>query len=473
MKIASGLLSFAAVAFTVPALAETPPSPDLAAFRALYKELVEINTTLSVGSCTDAAKAMQTRLKAAGYGDKDMAVIVPPGLPNKGNLVAVLHGTDKQAKAILLLAHIDVVEARRADWKRDPFKLTEENGIFYGRGASDDKAMAAVFTDSMIRYKRDGFKPKRDIKLALTCGEETPHDFDGAKYLVEHHRAWVDAAFALNEGAGGRLDKDGKRIAVDVQAGEKIYQDFQLEATGPGGHSSRPGKGNNPLYHLAAALTRLEAYDFPIAINEATKLNFEHTAEVESSTTAADLKAVAATSDAEAAARLARDPVRNSMMRTTCVATEIEGGHAPNALPQRVRTNVNCRVLPGVSMADVRQTLVKVLADPSIEITAVGAPGFTAPVPSLSNQILGPATQVAARLWPGVPLIPAMSTGATDGRFLNQAGIPTYGLSGMFAGPEGSGIHGLDEHIRVQSLYEGRAFLHDVVKLYATQEEAS
>jgi acetylornithine deacetylase/succinyl-diaminopimelate desuccinylase-like protein len=470
VKIALALLTSV---FAVPAVAQTAPSPDLAAFRALYKELVEINTTLSAGSCTDAAKAMQAHLKSAGYSDKDMAVIVPPGLPTKGNLVAVLHGTDKQAKAILLLAHIDVVEAKRADWKRDPFKLSEENGIFYGRGASDDKAMAAVFTDSMIRYKKDGFKPKRDIKLALTCGEETPHDFDGARYLVEHHRGWVDAAFALNEGAGGRLDKDGKRIAVDVQAGEKIYQDFQLEATGPGGHSSRPGKGNNPLYHLAAALSRLDAYDFPIAINDSTKLNFERTAEVEPSAIAADLKAVAATSDPEAAARIARDPFRNSMMRTTCVATEIEGGHAPNALPQRVRANVNCRVLPGNSMEDVRQTLVKVLADPSIEVTAVGAPGFTAPMPSLNKQILGPATQVAAKLWPGVPLIPAMSTGATDGRFLNQAGIPTYGLSGMFAGPEGSGAHGLDEHIRVQSLYEGREFLHEVVKLYATEQEAS
>jgi acetylornithine deacetylase/succinyl-diaminopimelate desuccinylase-like protein len=393
-------------------------------------------------------------------------------MPKKGNLVAVLHGTDKTAKAILLLAHIDVVEAKRADWKRDPFKLTEENGVFYGRGASDDKAMAAVFTDSMIRYKKDGFKPKRDIKLALTCGEETPHDFDGAKYLVENHRGWLDAAFALNEGAGGRLDKSGKQLALDIQAGEKVYQDFQLEATGPGGHSSRPAKGNNPLYHVAAALSRIEAYDFPIAINETTKLNFERTALVDTAH-AADLKAVAATGDAEAAARIASDPIRNSMMRTTCVATEIEGGHAPNAIPQRTRANVNCRVLPGVPMEEIRQQLIKVIADPTIEVTAVGAPGFTTTVPPLTPQILGPATQVAAKLWPGVPLIPAMSTGATDGRFLNQAGIPTYGLSGMFHGPENSGVHGLDEHIRVKSLYDGREFLHEVVKLYATQDQAS
>jgi acetylornithine deacetylase/succinyl-diaminopimelate desuccinylase-like protein len=464
MKFGFGLL---AATIALPAAAD-----DLADFRALYKELVEINTTLSVGSCTDAAKAMQARLKAAGYADKDMALIVPPGMPKKGNLVAVLHGTDKSAKPILLLAHIDVVEAKRADWKRDPFKLTEENGVFYGRGASDDKAMAAVFTDSMIRYKKDGFKPKRDIKLALTCGEETPHDFDGAKYLADHHRAWIEAEFALNEGAGGRLDKDGKRIAVDIQAGEKIYQDFRLEATGPGGHSSRPGKGNNPLYHVAAALTRIEAYDFPVAINQATRLNFERISDVDTAN-AGDLKAAAATGDEAAVARLARDPVRNSMMRTTCVATEIEGGHAPNALPQRTRANVNCRVLPGVPMEDVRQQLVKLVADPTIEVTAIGAPGFTAPVPALTQAVLGPATQVAAKLWPGVPLIPAMSTGATDGRFLNQAGIPTYGLSGMFHGPEGSGAHGLDEHIRVQSLYDGRTFLHEVVKLYATQDQAS
>ncbi|GIL38885.1 M20/M25/M40 family metallo-hydrolase [Roseiterribacter gracilis] len=461
MKFAFGLL---AATIAVPAAA----ADDLTNFRALYKELVEINTTLSVGSCTDAAKAMQARLKAAGYSDKDMLLVVPPGMPKKGNLVAVLHGTDKAAKAILLLAHIDVVEAKRADWKRDPFKLTEENGMFYGRGASDDKAMAAVFTDNMIRYKKEGLKPKRDIKLALTCGEETPHDFDGAQYLAEKHRPWVEAEFALNEGAGGRLDKDGKHLALDIQAGEKIYQDFQLEATGPGGHSSRPTKGNNPLYHVAAALSRIEAYEFPVAINAVTKANFEKTALVDKPN-ADDLKAAAATADAEAVARVARDPSRNSMMRTTCVATQIEGGHAPNALPQRTRANVNCRVLPGVPMEEIRQQLIKVIADPTVEVTAIGAPGFNAPVPALTPKILGPATQVAAKLWPDVPLIPAMSTGATDGRYLNEAGIPTVGLSGMFHGPEGAGAHGLDEHIRVQSLYDGREFLYQVVKLYADQ----
>lgn len=467
VRITPSLLAATAIATAAPAMAQTQTSPDLAAFRALYKELVEINTTLSGGSCTDAAKAMAAHLRKAGYADKDMAVIVPPGMPKKGNLVAVLRGSDKSARPILLLAHIDVVEAKRADWKRDPFKLSEENGVFYGRGTSDDKAMAAVFTDSMVRYKKEGFKPRRDIKLALTCGEETPHDFDGASYLAEKHRQWIDAEFALNEGAGGRLDKNDRHVAVDIQAGEKIYQDFQLEATGPGGHSSRPTRGNNPLYHVATALTKIEAYEFPIAINDTTRGNFEKTALVDTAN-AADLKA-AANGDAEAAARIARDPVRNSMMRTTCVATEIEGGHAPNALPQRTRANVNCRVLPGVAMDEVRQRLVEVIADPSIEVTAIGAPGFTAPVPRLTPQILEPATAVAAKLWPGVPVIPAMSTGATDGRFLNQVGIPTYGLSGMFAGPEGSGAHGLDEHIRVRSLYDGRSFLYEVVKLYADQ----
>jgi acetylornithine deacetylase/succinyl-diaminopimelate desuccinylase-like protein len=461
----------ALLAFWAP-LSSFAADAGVAEFRSLYKELVEIETTLSAGNCSDAARAMQARLRAAGYSDQEVSLVVPPGMPKQGNLVAVLRGTDPKAKAILLLAHIDVVEAKREDWKRDPFKLTEENGVFYARGAADDKSMAAIFTDSLIRYRKSGFKPRRDIKLALTCGEETPANFNGVKYLLEHHRALIDAAFALNEGATGRMDKDGKRLALDIQAGEKTPQAFRLEATGPGGHASRPTTGNNPIYHVAAALTRIEAHEFPVELNDVTRQYFERLAATEAAATSADLRAVAASGDAQAAARIARDPQRNGMMRTTCVATQFEGGHAPNALPQRAAATINCRILPGTSPDSIRSRLTEVVADAAVEVKFVGEAGLTMPAPILNDRILEPATRVAAKMWPGVPLVPAMSTGATDGRFLNAAGIPTYGLSGIFVGPEGAGAHGVDEHIAVRSLLEGRDFLYELVKLYAMQTGA-
>lgn len=443
--------------------------PDWVAFRDLYKQLVETNTTLSAGSCTVAAEAMGQRLKAAGFPDADVRVLVPDGHPKFGALSAVLHGSDPKARPILLLAHIDVVEAKRADWQRDPFTLVEENGYFYGRGVSDDKAMAAVFTDAMVRYKQQGFHPRRDIKLALTCGEETSDTFDGVAYLLEHNRDAVDAAFALNEGAGGRLDKDGNRVNLAIQAGEKVYQDFQLEVTNPGGHSSRPSK-DNAIYHLAGALGRLGAYDFPVALNPVTKAYFAALGDITPGQTGSDLKAVAAgTADADAIARVSQDAGWNSTLRTTCVATMVDAGHAPNALPQRARANVNCRILPGEPLEQVRQTLIGVFADPAVSVTAVGEPSPVSPPPTLGKEILDPVKTVAAKLWPGVPLIPTMTTGATDGRFLNAAGITTYGLSGMFGDPDGNGVHGLNERLRVRSLYEGRDFLFDVVKLYAQQ----
>ncbi|MDB5467726.1 MAG: peptidase, partial [Phenylobacterium sp.] len=271
---ATAVLAFAAVS-AAPAAAQgaAPNYPGQAEFRDLYKQLIEINTTASAGSCTDAARAMGARLKAAGYADADMQLLVPADRPRDGNLIAVLRGTDAKAKPMMLLAHIDVVEARRADWERDPFKLVEENGYFYARGASDDKAMAASFTDAMVRYKKEGFKPRRSIKLALTCGEETPDTFNGVSWLLANHRDALDAVFALNEGARGQLEGD-RRVYLGIQAGEKVYQDFTLETTNPGGHSSRPLK-DNAIYRLSAGLSKLGAYDFPARINEATHLHFE------------------------------------------------------------------------------------------------------------------------------------------------------------------------------------------------------
>jgi acetylornithine deacetylase/succinyl-diaminopimelate desuccinylase-like protein len=462
----------AAAALTCAALSALPAGaqdfPGQAEFRGLYKELIEIDTTLSAGSCTRAAQAMAARLTAAGYPQGDIRILAPDDRPKDGNLIAVLPGTDASAKPLMLLAHLDVVEARRADWVRDPFRLVEEDGYFYARGASDDKAMAAAFTDAMVRYRKEGFRPRRTIKLALTCGEETPDTFNGVSWLLKTHPGTLDAAFAINEGAGGRLDGD-RRVYLGIQAGEKVYQDFALETTNPGGHSSRPVK-DNAIYRLSAALSRIGGYDFPVRLNEATRLHFERMAPIQGGAVAADMKAALAVPPAaDVIARIARDPGYNSMMRTTCVATLVNAGHAPNALPQRATANVNCRILPGESVAATLETLQRVAADPAIRIQPVGAPSPVSPVPALSPAITGPAEQVAHELWPGVPLVPAMTTGATDGRFLLAAGVPTYGLSGMFGEADGGGAHGLNERMRVRSLYEGREYLYRVVKLYATQ----
>jgi len=455
--------------FTSASWAQTPAvPPDETAFRALYKQLIEINTTRSVGSCTQAAEAMRARLLAGGIAPPDMQILAPPDRPQDGALIAVLRGRDRAAKPILLLAHIDVVEAKREDWARDPFKLVEEKGWFYARGASDDKAMAAVFTDSLIRYRQENFKPRRDIKLALTCGEETAGVFNSVKWLTETQPQVLAAAFALNEGAGGELDRNDKPIALQIQAGEKVYQDFSLDAADVGGHSSRPTK-NNPITRLAVGLTKLAAYDFPIALNPATRGYFEAQSKLASPEIAADMRAVLKKPPDEAAAeRLwAVNPGWNGSLRTTCVVTQISGGHAPNALPQHVRANVNCRILPGVPIADVQREIVRVLGDEQITVAPAGELGFQAPPPLLTENILGPVRKIGGEIWPGVPIVPTMATGATDGAYLNAAGVPTYGLSGMFHDIEGSHAHGLNERIRVKSLMDGRRFLYEVVKLYA------
>jgi acetylornithine deacetylase/succinyl-diaminopimelate desuccinylase-like protein len=452
---------------TSASLAQTPAT-DEAAFRALYKQLIEINTTRSVGSCTEAAEAMRAHLLAAGIPAADTQILAPPDRPKDGALVAVLHGRDRLAKPMLLLAHIDVVEAKREDWERDPFKLIEEKGWFYARGSSDDKAMAAVFTDSLIRYAKEGFKPRRDIKLALTCGEETPDIFNSVRWLTQTQPKVLNASFALNEGAGGEFDRNEKPVALQIQAGEKVYQDFALEASDVGGHSSRPTK-NNPIVRLSAGLTKLGAHNFAIALNQATRGYFEAQTKLVSPEVAADMRAVMKNPPDEAAAeRLwAVNPSWNGSLRTTCVVTEITGGHAPNALPQHVLANVNCRILPGVPIADVQREIVGVLGDDKISVAPTGEPGMQSPPPPLSDRIMGPVRKVADEIWPGVAIVPTMATGATDGRFLNASGVPTYGLSGMFHDAEGSRAHGLNERIRVKSLMDGRRFLYEVVKLYA------
>lgn len=440
---------------------------DLAAFKNLYRELVEINTTLSAGSCTKAAEAMATRLRLAGMPDSDMHVIVPPDWPQQGNLVATLPGTDTNAKAVLLLAHIDVVEANRADWERDPFTLIEENGYFYGRGTADDKAMAAIFVDLLVRYSQTGYQPVRTIKLVLTCGEETPNTFNGASYLLKHHRNLMDAAFALNEGGGGRLDDNGKPVFNGIQAGEKIYQDYRLEVTNPGGHSSRPVK-DNAIYRLAAALGRISAHSFPIEFNGTTRRFFDRMSKMETGQLARDMRAILRRPpDKGALSRVTRNATYNSILHTTCVATMLDAGHAPNALPQRAGANVNCRIFPGHTQEEIRLALEKIVADAEVKVSFVDPPESTSPPPPLTPEILGPIETLTEQMWPGIPVLPSMIAGGTDGRFLTPAGIPTYGVSGLFSQSGESNAHGLNEKVRVQSLYRSREFLDRLVRLYA------
>lgn len=448
-------------------VASQPTQAGEAEFRSLYKELVEIDTTLSAGSCTEAATAMKARLLEAGYPESDLHVIVSPGRPKDGNLIAVLHGTDAGLKPVMLLAHIDVVEAKREDWERDPFTLTEEDGYFYARGAADDKAMAAIFTDAMVRFRHDGYRPKRGIKLALTCGEETPNTFNGVKYLIENHRDLMDASFALNEGGGGRLDREtGKYLYNGVQAGEKLYQDFTLETVNAGGHSSRP-MPDNAIYQMMQALAKVQALDFPTEFNDATRGYLARFGDIVGGTKGADMKAAAASGDAAAVERLEHDPSLNGMLHTTCVTTMIDGGHAPNALPQRVTANVNCRIFPGHASEEIRQALIGAIADPGVKVTFQAEPEKAGPPPPLTPEIMGPIEKLTAEMFPGVPVIPAQSSGGTDGRFLTPAGIPTYGVSGIFSDGATTNAHGLNERIRVQSLMEGREFLYRLILAYA------
>lgn len=460
------LLAALAVFLAAPATAQDL-RPDQQRFRDLYKELVETNTTLSVGSCTLAAQRMADRLKAAGYPDSDLHLFSVPDHPKEGGLVAVLPGSDPKAKAILLLAHLDVVEAKRADWTRDPFTLVEEGGYFYGRGTADDKSLAAVWVDTMIRFKEEHVAHRRALKLALTCGEETNGAFNGAQYLTTHQRALIDAAFGLTEGGWGMMDDSGKRIALNINAGEKSSQNYQLEVTNPGGHSMRPVK-DNAIDRLAAGLLKINAYDFPIQTTDASREYFARMAPLTPGPMGQAMAAFARDpSDMKAVSVLATDPRYNATMRTTCVVTLINGGHATNALPQRVDANVNCRIFPGTSAAAVHDKLAELVADPQIKITTEAAHSQANVAPPLTPEIMKPIIAEAARRWPGVPVIPQLEIGATDASFMTPAGIPTYGFTAMFFDPDGSRIHGLNERIRTRVLYEGRDFLYDLVRTYA------
>jgi len=431
--------------------------------RDIYKELVEINTVTNSGDTGQAADAMAARLKAGGIPAADIQVFKPA--PKKGNLVARLRGTGKK-KPMIVMAHIDVVDAKREDWSIDPFTLTEKDGYFYGRGSGDDKFMATAFVANLIRYKQENFRPSRDIILILETDEEIGDANKlGIRWLIEHQRSLIDAEFAINEGAGVALKK-GRPLRNGIQTAEKTYVDYRLEVTNRGGHSSVPRK-DNAIYRLAAGLERLAKFDFPVKLNETTRLWFERSAAMETPQVGADMRALAAGSaDAAAIARLSADPIFNSQMRTTCVATMLQGGHAPNALPQLARANVNCRVLPGESIVELEITLAQVMADYEIKIIRAYEPTTSQPSP-LKPEIMGPIEKLTAKFWPGIPVIPSMSSGATDGNFLRNAGIPVYGHSGLADDIDDIRAHGRDERVSVKAFDDSLEYLYQLVKTLA------
>jgi acetylornithine deacetylase/succinyl-diaminopimelate desuccinylase-like protein len=443
-------------------------TPDQVAFRELYRELIETNTTLSSGSCTEAAEKMGTHLRTAGMPAEDIHLLTAPDHPKEGSLVAVLRGGDPTLEPMLLLAHIDVVEAKREDWTRDPFTLIEEDGYFYARGAVDDKSMAAIWVDTLVRFLQDDYRPPRTVKLALTCGEETIGAFNGAENLAAEHPDLIAAGFALNEGAWGVLDEDGNRVMLTMQAGEKLPEDYRLEVTNPGGHSSRPVK-KNAIYQLAAALTRVSQYDFPAHLNETTRTFFAKMGALRGDEMGAAMRALAADpEDEDALAVVETDPSYNAVLRTTCVATMLEAGHATNALPQRATANVNCRIYPTDSVEDVRQALERVVADPEVEVTAMPVRSSLAVPPPLTPAIWDPIEATAAEIFPGLPVVPIFQAGGTDAPFLAEIGIPTYGIGAYFLEPDLGHIHGLNERIGVESLFDARDFLYALVERLAT-----
>ncbi len=428
--------------------------------RDIHRELVEINTVTATGDTLQAAQAMAARLKAGGFAEADVHVLSPA--PRKGNLVARLRGTGAR-KPMLLLAHIDVVSASSEDWSTEPFKLLEKDGYLYGRGVSDNKFMAAAFVANLIRYKQEGYRPARDLILALETDEEILDANEmGIRWLLKNHRGLIDAEFALNEGGGVGL-LNGKPLSNSVQTSEKVSLSFRLEVKNPGGHSSLPSK-DNAIYRLADALARIARFDFPVALNETTRAYFLHTAALVDAQVGADMRSLASPQpDPAAIARLSNTVRYNALMRTTCVATMLSGGHAVNALPQTARASVNCRILPGEPVEEVQKTLARVIADEQVSVTPTGTPVLSPPSP-LNPQLMRAVERLTAEFWPGIPVIPTMLAAATDGSFLRNAGIPTYGHSGLANDVNDVRVHGRDERILVKSFHDGHEYLYRLVK---------
>src|SRR6202521_49660 len=436
--------------------------------RDIFKQLIEINTTDSVGNVTTAAEAMATRLRDGGFAENDIHVAGPN--ERKKNLVVRFHGTGKR-KPILFIGHLDVVEARREDWTTDPFEFIEKGGYFYGRGTEDMKEGDAILVTNFIRLKKEGYVPDRDVILALTADEEGGTS-NGVDWLLKEHRDWIDAEYCINLDGGEFESDNDKRLLAGIQASEKVYVDFQFESLNPGGHSSVPSP-DNAIYHLAGALSRLQSFSFSVNINEITRSYFERNAALTTGQVAADMKAVAKQPpDPAAVQRLSAVPYYNSLLHTTCVATMLSGGHAPNALPQTARANVNCRVFPGEDPVEVLKALERLAKDPKVRVSIIpqlspdGKGGAGCPVPP--SPLLPEVTQAMEKIlkvtWPGVPLVATMSTGATDGKYTRIAGIPTYGISCMFFDINDNREHGKDERVGVQDFYDGVDFNYRLMK---------
>jgi acetylornithine deacetylase/succinyl-diaminopimelate desuccinylase-like protein len=450
------------------ALAQTPSlTPEQSTFRALYQELVETDTSVTTGSCTVLAAKVADHLRGAGYAEDQITLFSGPERPKEGGLVAILPGTSKTLKPLLLLGHLDVVAAKREDWTRDPYKMVEENGYFFGRGAADMKAMDAIWIDAMSRFKMSNYRPKRTIKLALTCGEEGGSPFNGAQWLAKNRPDLIAAEFALNEGGGGRTDGHGQLLTASMHVGEKAAQNYRVETTNPGGHSSAPVR-DNAIYELADALIKVRQLEFPVQLSDTTRAFFAKAGAARKDDLGRAMEAIAKDpGDKAAEATLNQDKSFHSMLRTTCVATLLDGGHADNALPQRAAANINCRIFPGNTVESTRSALVAAIADPRVTVIPSQERGPVAVSPPLDPKVLGPAAKLVAKYYPGVPMIPTMSTGATDGIFLEAMGIPSYGPPGLFSDPDGNGTHGLNEREAVRAVYTGRDLLTELVKIYA------
>jgi len=470
MRRTGWMLGLAAIAQTAAAAPPALPAADKARLRALFQEMIETDTSVTTGSCTALADKVASRLREAGFAADAITPFSVPDHPKEGGLVAVLPGSSTTLKPILLLGHLDVVAAKREDWTRDPYKLVEEGGYFYGRGTADMKAMDAIWVDILAQWKRTGYQPKRTVKLALTCGEETTWAFNGAQWLAQNKPDLVAAEFALNEGGGGDTDGHGKVVGQSMQVGEKAAQNYRIEATNPGGHSSIPVR-DNAIYELADAIAKVRDHEFPVQMTDTTRAFFSRAAAARGGDLGQAMAAIARDpNDKAALAVLDRDRTFHSMLRTTCVATLLDGGHANNALPQRAGANVNCRIFPGHSVEETQAALVQAIGDPKVTVTPVPPIRPLAVPPPLDPKLFGPAEKLVKRWFPGVPLVPVMSTGATDGIFLEAIGIPVYGVPGPYGDPDGNGAHGLNERFAVDSLYTGRQFLEELVRTYASAQ---
>ncbi len=446
-----------------------PPAESQNLAREIFQVLIEINTTHEKG-ITKASEAMAARLRAAGYSSEDVKILGP--LPHKQNLVARLRGSGK-FRPLLFIAHLDVVEARREDWSVDPFKFLEKDGFFYGRGTTDVKHEAANLITNLIRLREEGFVPDRDIIVALTDDEEAGGPANGVEWLLDHHRSLIEPEYCVNTDAGGGVILKNQHVLLEMQTGEKVYLSFQLEVKNRGGHSSLPVK-DNAIYRLAQGLTRLSQFDFPIQLNDTARGYFAQMAPRETGQVADDMQAVSRQfPNMQAAVRLAAvSPYYNALMRTTCVPTELSGGHAENALPQTARAVVNCRLLPDNEPLEIQKNLIGILADPAIAVTPLNRAQPT-PLSPLRQDVVQAVERITREMWPGVVVAPVISTGASDGVYLRRAGIPVYGISGMFGDLDDTRAHGRDERMGVREFYEGVEFMHRLMKSLAGESLAA